>query len=133
MNKEPTLIREPIQDYGELYCRKPLKMTLDPDLTLADHIIYEILDILAGKRGWWYGQQEDIFDKAIQRLTDNSDEMPKGFQYFSIESVKRAVKKLRDKGYIVTEKMGLKMDNVLRYYIVFRHPKIPMETLRKRL
>lgn len=126
MSKEPTRIQEPSQPYGEdLYIRIPINMTFDPDLTLTDHLTYQMLDFLSGSRGWWYGTQEEILGRAINRFIDISEQAPKTAINFSVTSIQRSVKKLRDKGYIVTEKMGLTMNNLLKYYVVFRKPKLP--------
>ena len=105
-----------------LYAQVPTTMTLDPDLTITDHLIYQCLDILAGSRGWWYGFQHEIVEKATYRL-NTSQEKPELPIILSLRSINRAVNKLREKGYISTEQQGLKMNNCLKYHIIFRERK----------
>ena len=101
-----------------LYCRKPLEITLDCDLTNTDHLVYECISVLAGTRRWWYGSQDGIVEAAISRLT-NSQKEPKRPIILSLRSISRAVNKLREKGYIYTEKQGMQFNNRLKYYVNF--------------
>ena len=81
------------------WAKVPLHILKDDSLTMGDIRVYGALDFLAGKRGWWYGTWEDIAKAAGT----------------SRPTVARAVERLREKGYVSTQKMGIRYAHVLRY------------------
>lgn len=124
MNKDPTQLPEHQQPSIESWhTRCPTLMFFEPDLTMSDMRIYAALDFLAGKRGWWYGEQDQIIAQLSQRLMKIG--IPLHQRELSTSTFRRAIKKLRIKGYIVTENLGIRMNNVLKYYITSRKPDLP--------
>ena len=105
------------------YCKIPLDLIDNKNITLTDIRVYAALDFLAGKQGWWHGEQEKIFDFLEVRKEKLSVSSPNIFP--SRITINRAIQKLRLQGHITTEKMGLKMNNVVRCYIVARNSDPP--------
>ena len=101
----------------------PLPDILDFDLTGSDYRVYAALDLLCGERGWWYGEQPEIMMNAAERLSELS--IPGSIQDVSSITINRAIRKLKDKKLIVVEAMGMKTNNILKYYVVARKPKLP--------
>ncbi len=105
-------------------------MLFDGDIKATDLQVYGALDLLAGERGWWYGQQEIIAEAAIDRANSVSESLNPHTIILGLRTVSRSIKKLRDKGYIVTQNMGLQMNNVRKYFIVARKPNLPPRSER---
>ena len=124
MPKEPTkLIPKETGEIDPWYTKLPSTIAFDNDLNISDIQIYVALDVLAGKRGWWYGEQEEILTLAGEKLAGMGHTI--SFSLPSTSTFRRSIKKLREKRYIVTEKLGLKMNNLLKYYLVARNPELP--------
>ncbi len=90
--------------------------------------IYSALDFLAGDRGWWYGEQDEIMIYTQERLNDlgTTVEIPN----YSTSTFRRSIKRLRESGHIITERMTMKMNGILKYYVVARNPELPPRHLR---
>lgn len=97
----------------------PLHIWGDPTLVHADLCVYAALDFLAGSRGWYYESQDNLFDKVRQVAG-----LPIYLE-LSNSSIRRAINKLRGKDYIRTKQMGLRMNGILAYYVMFRKPENP--------
>lgn len=125
--KEPTNIlsdkKEEYQIGAVWYSQIPLYILLDPDLTKADLCVYGALDFIAGKRGHHYNDQGTILD-ALEDKLSGAHQLP-DVAKLSLASIHRAIKKLRQKDYIRTEPMGLRMNHILRYYVMARDPENP--------
>lgn len=74
----------------ELWAKAPANLIHDSGLTASDLRVYLYLDLRAGKRGWWHGTQEEI---AVALAV-------------SPRAVQSAVAKLRDRGYVTSERRG---------------------------
>ena len=107
--------------------KMPMSM-FSGEFTEAQVAIYSALDFLAGKRGWWYGEQDEIILYAERRLHQLG--IPTKMQNYSASTFRRAIKLLRIKGLIVTENMGLKMNGILKYYVIARKPQLPPRNMR---
>lgn len=83
------------------WCKIPLHVLSDGTLTAGDLRVYGTLDYLAGKRGWFYNNQETVAETAG----------------VSLNTCQRAIDKLREREYISTVRLGLKDNRVLRYLI----------------
>jgi hypothetical protein len=129
-DKEPTQIQDRRESYGAIlwHTKIPLTMTSDKEITIWDIRIYAALDFLAGERGWWYGEQEEIISYLIDKLSGLN--ATSTIKIPSIKTFRRSIKRLREKHYIVTQQMGLEMKSILKYFIVARKPELPPRHLR---
>lgn len=132
MDKEPTQIQDRRESYNyntvSWYTRIPLAMMFDKDINKTDIKIYSAIDFLAGERGWWYGKQDEIFQFLFDRFAQT--EIVFSSTDRSNKTIRRSIKKLREKNYIVTQRMGMRMNHILKYFIIARKPDLPPRHLR---
>ena len=129
--EQASIVAEEREEYlvpSKWFSQIPVYVFLDPDLTHADLVVYAALDFLCGKRGYWHVDQNNIFDSIRDQLIG---EIPI-LMDLSNKSIRRAVDKLRQKDYIRTEQMGLKMNHILEYYVMFRKPVDPPKRSKKK-
>ena len=86
-----------------LWAKAPEAFITDPDLTPSARIVYEWLDLRAGKRGYWHGGQQEI----AQALSMGE------------RTVRAATKLLAAAGYITRERSA-DLRTVYLYWIVER-------------
>jgi hypothetical protein len=86
-----------------LWAKTPWALITDPHLTPSARRVYDYLDVRAGRRGWWYGMQEEIKDALS----------------IDVRTVRRAVKLLREQGYIETLRT-IEHRTALRYFMLAR-------------
>ena len=108
-DNEPVLVSgvsEPRAQYivDEPWAKIPLSVADDDRLTRADLRVYIQLDYLGGRRGHWYGSRSII--AAALNIHPNT--------------VALSVQTLVERGYIAVERLGIRYDNVYRYYILAR-------------
>ena len=97
-------------------------------LTRTDLLVYSALHLLAGEdNGWWYGEQEDIIPKYYERLAAYGLRPTK---FPGKSTVSSAIQKLRNGNLIVTENLGMKMNGILKYYVLAREPDLPLRHKR---
>lgn len=130
MNKEPTRIQDRQESYNAIswYTNIPLTMIFDKDMNITDLRVYSALDFLAGERGWWYGKQDEIFQFLFDKF--NKIEIIFSATDRNNKTFRRSIKKLREKNYIVTQRMGMRMNHILKYFIIARKPDLPPRHLR---
>ena len=99
-------IAEPCAQYiiDEPWAKIPLSIADDDRLTRADLRVYIRLDYMGGRRGHWYGARS-ILAEALG---------------IHPNTVALSVRALVERGYIAVERMGIRHDNVYRYYILAR-------------
>lgn len=86
------------------FAQIPLDIAFDESLTMADIRVYLAIDHLCGKRGWWVCGQEVLASKTG----------------LGERSVQRSVATLRERGYIVTVRLGAQSGTRLRYELPAR-------------
>lgn len=92
------------------WCKVPLELVdhqdktgrLDCDMSFTR--VYAHIDHLAGKRGYWYDRQHDLAEKCGVSFTQ----------------LKRALKWLRENGFIEATSLGAKYNNICCYNILAR-------------
>lgn len=85
------------------WAKVPLALARE-DFSGADLRTYIAIDGLAGRRGYWYGLQSELVE-----MTGVSE-----------RQVSQAVRRLRDGGYLLTEALGLRYNNMLLYVVPAR-------------
>lgn len=87
-----------------LWCKVPMDLILDEEITKSDLKVFGYIDYRIGKRGAWYMPISEI--KEGVHLSD--------------KMVRLAVEKLERKGYITTKRLGKEHKFVLLFGIVAR-------------